>query len=262
MEIIRAEDIHVSYREKKAISGLEAGISKGSVVSIIGPNGSGKTTLLKVLSRNIRPDKGRVLLDGRDISSISNKKLARQLAVLTQAHYCPQDITVRQLVAYGRFAHREWWSGMGREDGEVVEWAMKTTAVRDFSQRRAGTLSGGEMQRVWLAMAIAQRPRVLLLDEPTTYLDICHQLEILELVRNLNRTEGITVIMVLHDINQAARYSDEILVLREGCIYTRGTPERVMNAGVLREVFRVEASVSADSHSGSPVFYPRSTLGK
>ncbi|NSW91372.1 MAG: ABC transporter ATP-binding protein [Firmicutes bacterium] len=260
MEIIRAEGIHVSYREKKVISGLNVGINKGAVVSIIGPNGSGKTTFLKVLSRNIRPDKGRVLLNGRDISSIAIKKLARQMAVLTQTHHCPQDVTVRQLVAYGRFAYKEWWSGMSLEDEEIVEWAMETTAVRDFSRRRAGTLSGGEMQRVWLAMAIAQKPQVLLLDEPTTYLDICHQLEILELVQSLNRSEGITVIMVLHDINQAARYSDELLVLKEGCIYTRGAPERVMNADVLREVFRVEASVGTDSHSGSPVFYPRKVV--
>jgi iron complex transport system ATP-binding protein len=260
MDIIKAENIKVKYRDQEVISNLNISIKREDIVTIIGPNGSGKTTILKVLSRNLKPDRGQVYLQGKDIATLGRKTIAKQMAVLSQTHYSPKDVNVKQLVTYGRFAYKKWWKGLGIQDQKTVEWALETTGLQQFAQRRVSTLSGGEKQRVWLAMAIAQKPDVLLLDEPTTYLDICHQLEILELVYDLNQKEQITVVMVLHDINHAARYSDEIIVLKDGDIFIQGSPGKVMNSEVLSKVFRVEATITTDNDSGSPVFYPRKVL--
>ena len=256
LEILRAENIHVKYKEKAVLESLSVNIKKGRVVSIIGPNGSGKTTLIRALSRNIKPEKGQVWMNGENIFSLNTKKVAKEMAVLMQVRSCPNDIIVRDLITYGRFAHKEWWQGKEAKDQEIIEWAMKRTGTKVFEDRPIGALSGGEMQRVWIAMALAQKPQILILDEPTTYLDICHQLEILELVKSLNKTEEITVVMVLHDINQASRYSDEILVMKEGKIYIQGTPKDVITKEVIKEVFSVDARMHYCDQTGMPLFYP------
>lgn len=252
MVILSANSLSAGFGDKIIIHNLSLAVEKGQILSIIGPNGSGKSTLLKVLSRSLMPLKGSVLLDGKDIQSFNAKNLACQLAILHQSSRAPTDLTVRDLVEYGRFPYQHWWKGRNEEDKRVVEWALEQTRLIDLSARLVSTLSGGEQQRAWIAMALAQKPRILLLDEPTTYLDICHQIEILDLIRQLNREQGITIVMVLHDLNYAARYSDNIAVLRQGSLYAAGYPADMITPTMLREVFQVEADVWSD-HNGRPV---------
>lgn len=255
--LLRAEHIKIKFKDKEVINDFSVSIEKGRIYSIIGPNGSGKTTLLRTMSRNLKPDKGNMYLDGKSIFSLKTKKIARRLAVLSQGNNGITDVTVRNLVVYGRYAHKEWWQGSNEEDRKIVDWALETTGMKEYEKRKVCTLSGGERQRAWVAMAIAQKPEILLLDEPTTFLDICHQLELLELVSELNKEYGITVLMVLHDINQAARYSDELIVIKDGKLYTRGSPCEIITAEMLRSVFNVGSDISIDKYSGRPVFYPK-----
>ncbi|MGI6092305.1 MAG: ABC transporter ATP-binding protein [Negativicutes bacterium] len=253
--MLEASHISLAFGKQYLFKDFCLTINGGEILSIIGPNGSGKSTLLKTLARNIKPEQGTVLLDSKAISSYGHSALARLMAVLPQSTSAPSDLTVRELVEYGRFPHQHWWKNTKREDSFALDWAMERTKLASLADRLVSTLSGGERQRVWLAMALAQKPRILLLDEPTTYLDICHQLEILELVTTLNRSEGITVVMVLHDMNHAARYSDRIAVLQKGSLFAVGTPEQVIKADTLREVFNVEADIWLDNNN-RPVCIP------
>lgn len=246
MAILSANSLSVGFGDKIIINNLSLDVEQGEILSIIGPNGSGKSTLLKALSRNLKPISGSVLLDGKDIQSFSTNKLASRIAILHQASRAPGDLTVRDLVEYGRFPYQHWWKSRDEEDKRIAEWALAQTRLEDLANRRLSNLSGGEQQRAWIAMALAQKPRILLLDEPTTYLDICHQLEILELIKQLNREQGISIVMVLHDINYAARYSDTIAVLRHGNLYAAGDPIEIITPTMLREVFGVEADVWID----------------
>ncbi len=255
MDIIEVKDMDIILGNKKIIDRVDLNIQQGKITSIIGPNGSGKTTILRAICRNIRPGRGTITLDGRDVFSYTSNAFAKKVAFLAQSHECPNDLTVRELVGYGRYAHKSWWKGNTEEDDSAVEWAVEMTGMTDFAEKNMGTLSGGERQRAWIAMALAQKPELLVLDEPTTYLDICYQLELLELIRDLNKNEGITVIMVLHDINQAARFSDEIKIIDKGKVFASGSPCEVVNTANLREVFRVETDIKYDG--GSPVFYPK-----
>jgi iron complex transport system ATP-binding protein len=211
--VLNVEHLKVRFSAREIISDFSLPVYQGKVYSIIGPNGSGKTTLLRAISRNLKPAGGRVYLNGSNIFKMKSKAIARQMAVLSQVHNGMSDITVRELVTFGRFAHRDWWRGRSDDDNRIVDWAIDRTNLQEYDNRKINTLSGGERQRAWIAMAIAQKPQILLLDEPTTFLDISHQIEILELLSGLNREEGITILMVLHDINHAARYSDEMIVL-------------------------------------------------
>jgi iron complex transport system ATP-binding protein len=256
-EILRAENISVGYKEKQVLRDLNLNIEKGKIYSIIGPNGSGKTTLLRTLSRNIKPKKGKIFLDGKNISKIKNKQIARKMAVLSQIHGSNTDVTVRNLVVYGRYAYKEWWKGDSEQDTNIVDLALKTTNMMEFANKKMCNLSGGEKQRAWIAMAIAQKPEILLLDEPTTFLDISHQLEVLELVETLNKENGITILMVLHDINMAARYSDELIVIKNGDIYLQGEPWNIISEKHLKDVFNINGDITEDTESGKPIFFPR-----
>ena len=244
--MLEAARLSVSFGKKILFQNLSLQVPDGSILSIIGPNGSGKSTLLKTLSRTISPEQGMVLLDGKQLQSYSLAEIARHMAVLPQTPAAPGDLTVYDLVSYGRYPHQSWWKNTREADDNAVTWALDKMQLRSLKMRLVSTLSGGEKQRVWLAVALAQKPKVLLLDEPTTYLDIAHQLEVLELIAQLNNSEGITVIMVLHDMNHAARYSDHIAVLSHGSLYALGTPQEVMNATMLREVFGVTADIYQD----------------
>lgn len=254
---MQIQDLKIKFNSREIITGISFDIQEGRIYSIIGPNGCGKTTLLRAMSRNLKPNSGAIFLDGQNMLKMNTRTVARRLAVLSQAHNDNNETNVRDLVTYGRFAHREWWRGVSSEDKDIVDWAIRRTNLELYEDRRINTLSGGERQRAWIAMAIAQKPSLLLLDEPTTYLDISHQLEILDLIGRLNQEDGITIIMVLHDINYAARYSNELIVMKDGQLYARGDPGQIVNPQMLKEVFRIEADISLDQDTGKPVFYAR-----
>ncbi len=240
---IEADNISVGYGAVTVIEELKMSVEAGHLLTIVGPNGSGKSTLLKSLARLLKPSSGAVLLDGHDINSIDSRELARRMAVLAQINSAPEDLTVEELVAYGRFPHRKLFRGMTPRDHEAVEHVLKLTHMDELRSRLLVTLSGGERQRAWIAMTLAQEPEVLLLDEPTTFLDVCCQFEVIELVKNLKETCGITVIMVLHDLNLAAHCSDSLIMMKDCKICYAGTPTDLMNRDVLREVFEIEAEI-------------------
>ncbi|MGE5553445.1 MAG: ABC transporter ATP-binding protein [Betaproteobacteria bacterium] len=253
--ILEARNLHLAYEEREVVHGLSLAVRSREVISLIGPNGSGKSTILRALSRTLRPRGGAVYLNGHDIHSLSPSKLAKQLAILPQAPQAPSDLTVRDLVWYGRSPHQRWWRRATAADADVVAWALAETKLERLADRPVATLSGGERQRAWIALALAQTPEVLLLDEPTTYLDIAHQLEVMELIRRLNRSLGLTVIMVLHDINQAARYSDRLIALQNGRLVAEGEPARILTPALFRQVFGVEARIEYDA-DGVPLCLP------
>ncbi|MBR5487787.1 MAG: ABC transporter ATP-binding protein [Phascolarctobacterium sp.] len=238
--IIKAQNISVSINEKEIVHGISLDIPEGKVTAIIGPNGCGKSTTLKALSR-ILPYKGSVTFKGQEMSTLSQREFAKCLAILTQSPQAPSDLTVNDLVEMGRFPHRGFLGRAGKDDKEHVEWALEQTGVKEMRYRLLNTLSGGERQRAWIAMALAQRPEVLLLDEPTTYLDICHQLEIMQLIGRLNQELGLTVVMVVHDLNHAIMYADHVVVVKAGKLVTSGAPREIITADLLADVFKVKA---------------------
>ena len=238
--IIKAQNICVSINDKEIVHNLSLEIPEGKVTAIIGPNGCGKSTTLMALSR-ILPYKGSVTFKGNEMSALSQREFAKSLAILTQSPQAPSDLTVNDLVEMGRFPHRSFLGRGGKDDKEHVEWALEQTGVTAMRNRLLNTLSGGERQRAWIAMALAQRPEVLLLDEPTTYLDICHQLEIMQLIGRLNQELGLTVVMVVHDLNHAIMYADHVVVVKAGQLVTSGAPSEIITADLLADVFKVKA---------------------
>ena len=253
--IISAEHVNIGINNKTIVKDLSLEIPEGKVTAIIGPNGCGKSTTLKAISR-IMPYSGKITFKGRDIKSFSHREFARCLAILTQSPQAPADLTVSDLVEMGRFPHRGFLGrGSSSEDSKHVEWALEQTNMSGMRHRLLSTLSGGERQRAWIAMALAQRPKVLLLDEPTTYLDICHQLEVMQLLEKLNRELQLTVVMVIHDINHAVQYSDHIAVIKEGYLVTEGKPQEIVTAQLLKDVFKVEADEFICSN-GMPALLP------
>lgn len=258
--ILKVEDLSVSYKDNKILQNINLNIERGKIYSIIGTNGCGKTTLIRTLSRNIKPNSGKILLHNSNIFKTNTKEVAKKMAVLFQSNDSMSDVTVRSLIHYGRFAHKRWWQSIENQDNNIVDWAIEKTSLRAFENRKINTLSGGERQRAWIAMAIAQKPEILILDEPTTYLDIAHQIEILELIKKLNKEEGITIVMVLHDINHAARYSDELIVVRDKGIFAQGNPWEILKKEILRDVFSIEASITYDEEGNKPVFYAKKVI--
>lgn len=256
---IDVKNLTIQLNDKIILDGVTVTIPKGRVTSIIGPNGVGKSTLLKAMGKINSTYQGDILLDNVDIRSIKRKAFAQRLAILPQGMQAPADVTVRQLVDYGRFPYRSWFSSHKKEDEEIVDWAMEETQVIDLAHRQLVSLSGGERQRAWIAMALAQKPEILLLDEPTTYLDIAHQLEVMEIVTRLNMDLGLTVIMVLHDLNQAVKYSDYLVVVKDKGIYTAGAPDKVMNETFLKDVFGVRAEVFSNER-GEQILTPVEVL--
>jgi ABC-type cobalamin/Fe3+-siderophores transport system ATPase subunit len=242
---LRAERLSAGYDSRLVLDGLELEIESGSCVALVGPNGSGKSTLLRALGRVLKPKAGAVLLDGRAISTLSTRDVAREMALLPQGPSLANDLSVEELVWMGRSPHQGVLGLPTREDRDAVDWAVAETQLQDMRRRGLASLSGGERQRAWVAMALAQKPQVLLLDEPTTFLDLSHQLEVLDLIRRLNQDHGLTVVMVLHDLNQAARYADRIVVLRDGRIHRQGPPAEVLTVETLHDVFGVEGRILA-----------------
>ncbi|NBD24382.1 ABC transporter ATP-binding protein [Paenibacillus glycinis] len=252
---LTASDLKYGYgREASIVNGFNLEVAAGEWLGIVGPNGSGKSTVLRMLSRLAAPHGGAVEMDGRDMAGLDGKAIARQMTMLTQTQEPVTDITVRELVRRGRNPHLKWYEECRGKHEDVVDWALRVTSMDPLQHRLLQELSGGERQRAWLAMCMAQTPKLLLLDEPTTYLDIAHQLELMELIRGLNRDQGITVVMVLHDLNQAARYCDRIVAMKQGAIVREGSPSELFRADFFRDVFGIEAKVYYDD--GVPVYLP------
>lgn len=254
--MILIDKIKVGYDEKIIINNLSLNIEKNEIVSILGPNGSGKSTLLKSLSRIIKIKEGDIYLSGSNIKKLKDKEISRKISLLSQHNSSPRDLKVKELVYYGRIPHKKFMENRNKEDEEIVEWAIKNTGLEKFKDRYVANLSGGERQRVWLAMSLAQKPDILLLDEPTTYLDISHQLELMELVKDINKKFDMTVVMVLHDINQASKYSDRLIVMKEGDIVADGSPKEVINEEILKEVYNIKCDIDMDPISGKPRIHP------
>lgn len=253
MDSIKTEGLNIGYDEATIVKELNMQIPNGKVTSIIGPNGCGKSTVLKAIGRILKPKKGFVYLNGEEIKTLSTKEIAKKMAILPQTPTAPSGLTVSELVAYGRFPHQSGFGKLTPEDQKIVQWAIDVTKLNGFEHREVDTLSGGQRQRVWIAMALAQQTDLILLDEPTTYLDMAHQLEVLKLLQDLNQKQGCTIAMVLHDLNLAARFSDYMIAIRDGSIISRGTPEEVMKAEVLKKAFSIDAEIVYEPRSKRPV---------
>ena len=253
---LRAESVTVGYGDRPVVHDLTLGIPDGRVTTIVGPNGCGKSTLLRTMARLLRPVRGDVLLDGVPMSATPTREVARRLALLPQSPVAPDGLLVRDLVGRGRHPHQRWFRQWSTEDEAVVEEALAMTGTGDLRDRPLDQLSGGQRQRAWIAMTLAQDTDLLLLDEPTTYLDLAHQVEVLDLVVRLNRERGRTVVMVLHDLNLAARYSDLVVAMSAGRVACTGGPAEVFTPQRLLEVFGLEADVLPDPRTGLPIVVP------
>ena len=249
---LRGEGISVGYEDRIIIEPMDVALPEGKVTSIIGPNGCGKSTLLKALSRTMPTRSGAVYLNGTAIASLPTAQIARQMALLPQSPSAPGGLTVKELVSYGRYPHQKGFGRLTNKDREIIAWALEITHLTAFADRAIDALSGGQRQRAWIAMALAQDTDLILLDEPTTYLDVAHQLEVLELLQSLNRDQGKTIALVIHELNLAARFSDWMIAMKDGSIRAAGTAEQVMTPPMMKEVFGLEALIEPDPWTGKP----------
>ncbi|MFB7375955.1 ABC transporter ATP-binding protein [Kitasatospora purpeofusca] len=253
---LEARDLTLAYEARTVAEGLDLRIPDGRVTVIVGPNACGKSTLLRALGRLLKPVRGAVLLDGEELARVPTKRIARRIGLLPQSPSAPEGIAVADLVSRGRQPHQSWWQQWSAEDEAAVAEALERTSTAELAERGVDELSGGQRQRVWIAMALAQGTDILLLDEPTTFLDIAHQVEVLDLVRRLNVERGRTVVAVLHDLNQAARYADHLVAMKDGRIVAQGPPAEVVTAELVREVFGLESVVVPDPVTGTPLVVP------
>ncbi|KIQ19064.1 ABC transporter [Rhodococcus sp. MEB064] len=254
-----ADNISVGYGDRIVIDSLDLEVHTGVITTVIGPNGCGKSTLLRALGRLLSPRQGQVTLDGKAIGHMKTKDVARTLGVLPQSPIAPEGLTVADLVARGRHPHQSWIRQWSRDDESEVARALQLTGIEDLAERPVDQLSGGQRQRAWISMALAQGTDVLLLDEPTTYLDLAHSIEVLDLVDRMHDEMGRTVVMVLHDLNLAVRYSDRLVVMHEGKIVASGTPSEVISEKMLADVFGLTAAVIDDPVSDRPLIVPIGT---
>ncbi|MEV7869400.1 ABC transporter ATP-binding protein [Streptomyces sp. NPDC088124] len=253
---LQARDVRLGYDGREVVAGLSVGIPPGRITMIVGPNACGKSTLLRSMARLLTPTEGSVLLDGRDIRAMPTKEVAAVLGILPQSPVAPDGITVSDLVGRGRYPHQGWFRRWTAEDDAAVARALLATDVLELAERPVDELSGGQRQRVWIAMALSQRTDILLLDEPTTFLDISHQLDVLDLLTDLNRTYGSTIVVVLHDLNLACRYADHLVAMKDGRIVAEGAPKEIVSASLVTEVFGMRCSVTEDPASLTPMIVP------
>jgi iron complex transport system ATP-binding protein len=250
------DQVVAGYGGVPVVRGVSLSVPPGEVTTIIGPNGCGKSTLLRVMARLLRPTSGQVLLGGAPIAGLRTRALATQLAILPQNPVAPEGMTVADLVARGRQPHQPWYRQWSREDEQIIEDAMSSTGVLELAERPLDELSGGQRQRAWIAMTLAQQTDIVLLDEPTTHLDLAHAVEVLDLVTRLRHETGRTIVTVLHDMNLAARYSDRLVVLKDGVLLAEGTPRDVLDPALLAEAFGLVAHVFEDPAEGLPTVVP------
>jgi len=253
---LSAQDLRLGYGERDIVTGLDLAVPQGKLTVIIGANASGKSTLLRGLSRLLAPRAGSVLLDGRSIHALSTRQVATIMGVLPQSPTAPEGIIVADLVARGRYPHQAWFRRPSHADDVAVAEALAATAMAGFADQPVDALSGGQRQRVWIAMALAQGTDLLLLDEPTTFLDIHHQVEVLDLLTDLVRSAGRTIVVVLHDLNLACRYADHIVAMKDGRLVAEGSPSAVLSESLVAEVFNLTARIIRDPVSGTPLIVP------
>ncbi|MEV7870796.1 ABC transporter ATP-binding protein [Streptomyces sp. NPDC088124] len=253
---LRAESVRLGYGERRVVDNLDLEVPEGTVTAIIGPNGCGKSTLLRSMARLLTPSSGRVLLDGKHIEKLPSREVAQRVGILPQTPLAPEGLSVAELVARGRYPHQHWYRQWSPADDEAVQDALALTGMDEHAGRVIDELSGGQRQRAWIAMTLAQGTNILLLDEPITYLDLAHQVEVLDLIHRLHIERGTTVVMVLHDLNLAARYAETIVAMREGRILAKGAPAQVLTEDRLKDIFGLSAKVLEDPVSGMPLVVP------
>ncbi|HAQ07704.1 MAG TPA: cobalamin/Fe(3+)-siderophore ABC transporter ATP-binding protein [Bacillus bacterium] len=256
VQAIATEKLTLSYGDTIIINELDLKIPKGEITVFIGGNGCGKSTLLRSIARLLKPQTGSILLEGEAISKLSTKEVARKMAILPQAPVAPEGLTVLQLVKQGRYPYQTWLKQWSEEDEAKVTDALRATGIDHLKDRTVDSLSGGQRQRAWIAMTLAQDTDIILLDEPTTYLDMTHQIEILDLLFELNEQEGRTILMVLHDLNLACRYAHNIVAIKDTKIFDQGKPEAVVNCGLVKNVFGMDCQVTVDPLFGTPLCIP------
>lgn len=255
--MLRCENVSFAYeKNKRFIENLDLNIPKGKITTILGPNGSGKSTLLSLLCCYNKPSNGCIYLEDTNLSKLKTKDIARKIATVHQENEAPEDISVETLISYGRAPHKKRGKNEKENDDSIIDWAIKSTNLEEIKDKKVMSLSGGQRQRAFIAMALAQKTDILLLDEPTTYLDIYHQIEILEMIKELNERYGITIIMVLHDINQAIKYSHNIVIMKEGNLIQNGSPEKIINENTIKDVYKVQGIIC--NHEDEMYFVPRS----
>lgn len=253
---IYTENLNIAYVERLIVENLNLSIPEGKITALVGANGSGKSTILKTMARMMKPSGGTVYLDGKSIHRQSTKEVAKHLAILPQNPSAPDGLTVSELISYGRFPHLKGFGTLSKEDQKYIDWALEVTGMNEFHDRPVDQLSGGQRQRAWIAMALAQGTNMVFLDEPTTYLDMAHQLEVLKLLKKLNQEQGKTIVMVVHDLNHATRFAHHMVAIKHGEIVSEGSPADVMTHDVLRQVFGIEADIIADPRTGIPICLP------
>lgn len=256
MKGLSTKSLSLAYDGVPIIRDLNLAIPSGQISVLVGANGCGKSTLLRGLARLLKPRGGTVYLDGESIFKLSTKEVAQQLGILPQGPVAPEGLTVRDLVAQGRYPYQNWLQQWSAKDEKIVQQALEITNLLDLAERELDTLSGGQRQRAWIAMALAQDTDILLLDEPTTFLDLAHQIEVLDLLYELHQTQGRTIVMVLHDLNHACRYADYLVAVKDGRIFTAGEPKLVMTEEMVQEVFGLECRVVNDPVVGTPMCVP------
>ena len=256
--MIKVEGINFSYnKNEEFINDLSVEFENGKITTILGPNGSGKSTLLSLLCGLNKAKSGSIFIYGKDITKLKYKDIAKIVATVHQQNSVPNDITVRDLVSYGRLPFKKRFEHINRDDEKIINWALKETGLEGMEEKLVMSMSGGERQRVFIAMALVQKPKILFLDEPTTYLDIYHQIEILELVQRLNKDHGTTIVMVLHDINQAIKYSDNVAVMKDGALVKEGRANDIINENLIRKVYGVSGIM--EEVNGEVYYVPEKT---
>ena len=259
---LETKSVTLAYEQNVIAKNLSVEIPNGKFTVIVGPNGCGKSTLLRSLSRLLLPQSGKILLNGENIHSQSTREVAKKLGLLPQSAIAPNGIKVIDLVSRGRFPHQKWFQTWSEADQKAVELAMQATGVMDFAQHNVDQLSGGQRQRVWVAMALAQETSLLLLDEPTTYLDIAHQIELMDLFQDLNRIQGHTLVAVLHDLNHACRYADHLIMIKAGEVIATGSPNEIVTEALIKQVFGLSCLILPDPISNTPLIIPRGRAAK